>query len=206
MPPAWPKEVTECIWAHMVEGRKPKHITQLLNDGNAGLDVPYPISYYTVLNRCHVLRKQRGDPATHVAEGRELDATGAMRRRTLEFVREQLAKLLELETPNAQQRKAILDYSQLLDRTEKNLRDMEREKSAAQVAGGKAEKGPRRNLLAEISKAEDARRRDAGGGRRSAGAAKSEPPPPDTPSPQSAQPPEQGTSDRYATSGVPWPD
>ncbi len=153
---AWPREVTETCWALMCDGHKPTAITRLLNNGDAGLPEPVPIGINTVVDKCQRLRKERGEPKTFVAEGRELEAASSLRRKALDMARREIDKLDEKDDLTEKEVRHLIAIAKLVDDIEVRLRDREKEKDAAKAAGG--QKGrPGMDVLASIAKSEEER-------------------------------------------------
>ncbi len=152
----WPREVDETLWSLLCEGHKPTAITRLLNNGDAGLPEPVPIGINTVVDKCQRLRKERGEPKTFVAEGRELDAAGSLRRKALDMARVEIDKLEAKDSLVEKEVRHLIAVVKLVDDIEVRLRDRERDKDAAKAAGG--QKGrPGMDVLASIAKSEEER-------------------------------------------------
>lgn len=154
----WPPAVDEAIWALMCEGHYPTAITRILN---AGVDSPLPepcaIKRGTVIDKAAKMRRERGEPATYIAEGREKDAAGSLRRKALDVARGEIDKLAgraEADELTDRDVRKLVGLAKLVDDIEARLGDRERESPQAR-GGRKAAKNL--DLYAEIAAAEQER-------------------------------------------------
>ena len=157
----WPPEVDEAIWALLCEGHYPTAITRILNAGppNSPLPEPCAIKRGTVIDKAAKLRKERGEPATYIAEGREKDAAGSLRRKALDVARGEIEKLeakAERDELTDRDVRKLVGLAKLVDDIEARLGDRERENPHAR-GGRKGTQAP--DLYETIANAERERAR-----------------------------------------------
>lgn len=157
-------KVDECLWALACDGWKPAQIRHALATDEeliSELGGPIDMPARKLSEKLRRLREDRGDPRRGIVAGQELKAIEEMRLKTLAWAGRQLNKLQGLESPDAAERKAAIDFLTLIQRTESGLRESHRIKDPQrQNAARLRHVAPKISLLDEKAKAEEARAQD----------------------------------------------
>lgn len=213
MPPAWPKEVREAVWAMRCDGKMPAEITRAINAGCDELGgIPYDVKRATVVAWLEKFYKDRGKPESNIPVGTELDVANAELRTILTWAKskrkEVMARGGKLDADVA----TMTKLTTLIAGTEKAIRESRTTKDADAVAAGKTTKKVERGILNKIAADERGRRLSAQSRKpetddadASPGDASPESPQPDTPGPSSTGQ-SVSESDPFGTSGVGYPD
>lgn len=212
MPPAWPKEIREAVWAMRCDGMMPTEITRAVNQGCDELNgIAYDVKRATVVAWLEKFYKERGKPESNIPVGTELDVANAELRTILTWAKskrkEVMARGGKLDADVA----AMTKIASLIARTEAAIRESKVTKDQDAVAHGKSAKKVERGILNKI--AADERREASRSVRKPAPDADDESPgdaSPESPQPDTRGPSSNGQSvretDPFSTSGVGYPD
>lgn len=210
MPPAFPKEVREAVWAMRCDGMMPSEITRAVNDGCEELaGIAYPVKRATVVSWLERFYKDRGKPEENIPQGTELDVANAELRKILTWARAKRKEVMERDGKLDSDVATMTKLTGLIAGTEKAIRESRATKDPDAVAAGKTTKRPDRGILSKIAKDERLSAQSRKPAPYDAGSAlpdaSDESPQPSRPDPELAPQPEQGTNP-YGTSGVGFPD
>lgn len=207
MPPAFPKEVREAVWALRCDGMMPSEITRVVNDGCEELaGIAYPVKRATVVSWLERFYRDRGKPEENIPQGTELDVANAELRKILTWARGKRKEIMERDSGTDKDLASMTRVTALIAGTEKAIRESRVTKDPDSVAYGKTTKRPDRGILSKIAKDERARKPAPSDADQPAPSNSDEPPQPDTHSDDSIGQWVTGNDDPLGTSGVGFPD
>lgn len=155
MPPAWPKEVREAVWAMRCDGKMPTEITKEINAGCEELGgIAYDVKRATVVAWLEKFYAERGKPEQNIPAGTELDVANAELRKILTWARAKRKEVMARDGKLDADVATMTKLTALIGGTEKAIRESKTVKDPAAVDAGNTTKRPDRGILSRIARDE----------------------------------------------------
>lgn len=152
MPPAFPKEVREAVWAMRCDGMMPSEITRAVNEGCEELaGIAYPVKRATVVSWLEKFYQERGKPESNIPVGTELDVANAELRTILTWAKAKRKEIMARDGNTDKDLVSMTKATALIARTEAAIRESRAQKDPDAVAAGKTAKTVERGILSKIA-------------------------------------------------------